>query len=258
MQARLDGRFDAVEAWGRQGVVDSQRFDPHSAQMLFGAQMTDLRRAQGRMGEVEAGIQQAVARDPSAPLSGPWLALVYQEQDRRDEARAVFDELAADGFPLVPGDPLMTMVRSYTLAMLAEVCCYLDDRPRAAVLYEYLLPLADYAILFGLAAICLGSASAPLGALATTMGRFDDAERHFEDAIAMNRKLRAPTWVAEAQLGYARMLLARAAPGDRERALPMLDEAIAAAEAFGMKALLDKATALRATAPDPDGATSAD
>jgi tetratricopeptide (TPR) repeat protein len=84
---------------------------------------------------------------------------------------------------------------------------------------------------------CSGSASAPLGALAATLGRFDDAERHFEDAIAMNRKLRAPTWVAEAQLGYARMLLARESPGDRERAVELLTPALATARECGMSKL---------------------
>ena len=179
------------------------------------------------------------------------LALVYKELGRREEARAVFDELADDSFASLPDDGNQPLA----LVQLADVCCYLDDELRAAVLYEKLLPLADHCVAAA-AMTCKGSASAPLGALATTLGRFDDAERHFEDAIAMNRKLRAPTWVAEAQLGYARMLLVREAPGDRERALGLLDEAIAAAETFGMKALLDKATALRAVALDSDGSAA--
>jgi len=248
MQARLDGRFDAVEALGQQQVVDFRRMDPQGAALIFFGQMLDLRRAQGRIGEFEGAIGQAVAREPSVPLYRVLLALVYQEQDRRAEARAVFDGLAADGFALPPGNLTIAAGPGATLGMLAGVCCYLNDAPRAAVLYEQLLPFAEYCIVMGLAAICHGSAWARLGALATVLGRFDDAERHFEDAIAMNRKLRAPTWVAEAQLGYASMLLARTARGDRARALTLLDEAIATAAAFGMKALLVKATALRATA----------
>ena len=162
------------------------------------------------------------------------MALVYQEQGRREEAQAAFDELAADGFTSLEGD---FNTRGIGIEMLAEVCCYLNDGPRAAVLYEKLLPLAEYCIVLGLATACTGSASAPLGKLATTLGRFDDAERHFEDAIAMNRKLRAPTWVAEAQLGYARMLLVRESPGDRARARGLLTLAFATARECGMAKL---------------------
>ena len=87
----------------------------------------------------------------------------------------------------------------------------------------------------------------PLGALATTLGRFDDAERHFVDAIAMNRKLRAPRWVAVTQLGYARMLLARVAPGDRERALELSTAVLATAQECGMAKLQADSERLLAT-----------
>jgi tetratricopeptide (TPR) repeat protein len=246
-QAVLDGRLDAVEALTQQGVVDLQRSDPQLALTFSGAQIFDLRRAQGRLGELEDAVKGFVARLPLMRAYRAGLALVYKEQDRREEARTVFDELARDGFALLRDDGTQPL----SLVQLADVCCYLDDKLRAAILYERLLPLADYCVASA-AMTCKGSASAPLGALATIVGRFDDAERHFEDAIVMNRKLRAPTWVAEAQLGYARMLLVREAPGDRERAFAMLDEAVATAVALGMKALLDKATALRATALEVD------
>ncbi|MDP9237001.1 MAG: tetratricopeptide repeat protein [Chloroflexota bacterium] len=231
----------------QQGVVDLQRSDPVLAQGFLGVQMADLRRAQGRLGELEGAVKSFLALIP-LPAYRAVLALVYQEQDRREEARALFDELAKDDFAVFDDGQ-----RPISLALLTDVCCYLDDHPRAAVLYELLLPMADHCV--AVAGMSFqGSASAPLGVLATTLGRFDDAERHFEDAIAMNRKMRAPRWVAVTQLSYAQMLLRCAGAGDRERALGMLDEAIAAAEAFGMKALLDQATALRAAAPDADGA----
>jgi tetratricopeptide (TPR) repeat protein len=158
---------------------------------------------------------------------------VYAEADRRDEARAIFDELTTDDLAVFTDDLNQLMI----LAYLADVCCYLADQPRADLLYEMLLPLADKCIAIGLGWVCTGSASNPLGKLATLLGRFDDAERHFVDAITMNRKLRAPTWVADAQLGYARMLLARASPGDRERARELLTPALATARECGMATL---------------------
>jgi len=242
MQARLDGRLDAVEALARQGLADYRSSEPRSAQQFFFAQMLDLRRAQGRLGELEGMVKGAVTQLPHMPLVRVPLALVYAEEGRGDEARTVFDELARDDFAAFPDH----VIRPWSLNSLTDVCCYLDDQPRAAALYEMLLPLADECIIIFIVGACTGSASLPLGKLATTLGRFDDAERHFEDAIAMNRKLRAPTWVAEAQFGHARMLLKRGARGDRERALALLEPALAAAQEMGMKKLVADCLALRA------------
>src|SRR5439155_94487 len=47
------------------------------------------------------------------------------------------------------------------------------------------------------------------------------------------------------QLGYARMLLARKAPGDQARALGLLDRSLETARELGMKLLVEKAVALR-------------
>jgi class 3 adenylate cyclase len=165
---------------------------------------------------------------------------VYAEQDRRDEAQALFDALAIDDFAL-PDDGN----RPVSLAILTDVCRYLDDRARAAVLYEMLLPEGEHCIVFGPAVGTTGAASAALGVLATTLGRFDDAERYFEHAIELNRKLRAPTWVAQTQLRYANMLARRARAGDRERALALLQAALDSGERIGMRKLVEDCLALR-------------
>ncbi len=243
MQARLDGRLDAVEALAQHGLVDLRRSDP-GALVWFGSQILDLRLAQGRIRELEGAVKGLADQFPLVPAYRAALALVYMEEDRVEEARGVFEELARDDFAAFPDDA----TRRFSLAFLTDVCCYLDDRPRAASLYEMLLPIADLSLVTGPAIGCTGSASLPLGALATTLGRFDGAERHFEDAIAMNRKLRAPTWVAETQLGYARMLLARESPGDRERALDLLQLALDVGQPMGMKKLVDDCEALKAQA----------
>ncbi len=44
------------------------------------------------------------------------------------------------------------------------------------------------------------------------------AQDHFEDAIAVNERMGARPWLANTQQEYARMLLARDAPGGRDRA----------------------------------------
>ncbi|MGH8632351.1 MAG: tetratricopeptide repeat protein, partial [Burkholderiales bacterium] len=76
------------------------------------------------------------------------------------------------------------------------------------------------------------------------MRRWEDAERHFQDALEMNTRMGARPWVAWTQHDYARMLLARHRKGDRQRALELLTPALAAAQDMGMKRLEEKAQAL--------------
>jgi tetratricopeptide (TPR) repeat protein len=123
----------------------------------------------------------------------------------------------------------------------------LGDAPRAQLLYRLLLPYADRCVVNG-ALLSEGSASRPLGRLATTLSQVDDAARHFEQALKMNNQIRSPLWVAHTQHDYAHMLLLRNRRGDRAKALELLDDALVAAEALGLKALADKTRPLKLAA----------
>ena len=75
---------------------------------------------------------------------------------------------------------------------LAIACSALGDQPRAARLYELLLPYADRNVLMARLPLgTLGSASHYLGLLAVTMGRRDDAVAHLQAAMAAHVRLRA-------------------------------------------------------------------
>jgi hypothetical protein len=69
------------------------------------------------------------------------------------------------------------------------------------------------------------------------MGRWDEAERHFEDALAMNTSMAARPWLAHTQYQYATMLLSRDKRGDRDNAAALLKDALATARELGMRAL---------------------
>ena len=68
----------------------------------------------------------------------------------------------------------------------------------AAVLYELLLPYGDR-VAVSYPEISTGSVARYLGLLAATMERWDDAERHFEDALEMNARIGARPWLAHTQ-----------------------------------------------------------
>jgi hypothetical protein len=118
---------------------------------------------------------------------------------------------------------------------LVEVCASLGDSDRAELLYRLLSPYAGYAVVaseWG-----FGAASRFLGQLSATMGRWQEAESHFDQALAMNARMGTKPWLAHTQFHYARMLLARSVPEDVERARTLLDDARTIARQLGMRSL---------------------
>jgi len=115
------------------------------------------------------------------------------------------------------------------------VCYLLDDPTHAPRLYELLSPYAERNVVCH-PGCAIGSAARYLGLLAASLSRWDGAERHFERALERNEKMGARPWLAHTQEDYAQMLLARDAPGDRERAVELTALATTAYRAVGMEA----------------------
>jgi hypothetical protein len=115
--------------------------------------------------------------------------------------------------------------RWWVLYRLAELAVVLADRERAAIAYEP-LRVAGHLCFVAADIVAIGSVAHTLGNLAASIGRLDEAERHFEAALAMGERMRARPWIARTQHDFARMLLARGAgddlPANRRTALPCL------------------------------------
>jgi DNA-binding NarL/FixJ family response regulator len=201
-------------------------------------QMFTLRREQGRLHEVAPVVRHFVQQHGAASSWRPGLALIYSELGREREARAAFEQLAAHDFADLPQDSLWLTCVIY----LAEVCAFLGDAHRAATLYRLLLPYNGYTVVVGATDVCYGAAARYLGMLAATMERLEAAAQHFEDALAMNARMGARPWLAHTQHQYARMLLARNQPGDHDKAMTLLDAALATAHELGMRVLAARLT----------------
>src|SRR5207249_9261357 len=98
-----------------------------------------------------------------------------------------------------------------------------------------LLPYSDRVAL-SYPEISLGPVSRFLGILASTTARWSDANRYFEDALALSERMGARPWLARTQEEYGRMLLARGEPGDAAKAHGLLDSALALRSELGMSA----------------------
>jgi hypothetical protein len=70
--------------------------------------------------------------------------------------------------------------------------------------------------------------------LAAVLEMWDDAERHFKTALAMNERIGARPWNVRTRRSYAEMLLDRDAPGDADRARNLIAAGRAEAETLGM------------------------
>ena len=79
-----------------------------------------------------------------------------------------------------------------------------------------------------------GSYARSCGMLAACLGRWDDAERHFTDALAMNERLGARPYAVRTRRAWAEMLLDRHTPGDAARARELIATGRAEAEQLGM------------------------
>jgi len=214
---------------------------------VYGVQMFTLRREQGRLQEVAPLVRHFVQGHPQANLWRPGLALIYVELGQLGDARGEFEVLATDGFQSVARDGVWLA----SMAYLAQVCAALGDAARAALLYRALSPYHGRNLLVGTSIACFGASDTFLGLLAATMKRWAEAEAHFKAAVSMNESQQARPALVHARLGYARLLLARSAAGDRDAAHALLDEAAADAAALGMRALSAAIEACRAESGAP-------
>ena len=198
-----------------------------------------LRRAQGRLAELEDTVGRSTHEYPALLRFRCARAHLYAELGREGDARAAVDSLLSRDL----GQEHLDTEWLFSVSLLPDPCAFLGDEEAAATLYPLLL---RYEHVYALAPIeaVFGSLARGLGVLATTLRRFDEAERHFEVAIETERRMRSRPWLAHAQHDLAAMLLARGAADDRERAHALLEEVAAAYRELGMPTWASRATAL--------------
>src|SRR5262249_50519079 len=132
---------------------------------------------------------------------------------------------------------------------LSEAVSDLDDRSAAGVLYARLRPISAQV----LAPILGGSGSFSLwcGMLAACLDQWDDAERHFADALSMNERPGARPYAVRTRRAWASMLLDRGAPADTARTRELISVGLVEAGALGMAREVIRLERLRARMDSP-------
>jgi DNA-binding CsgD family transcriptional regulator len=226
--ALLDGRLGEAECLAHEALATGQRAQSQNAVVDFAVQMFVLRREQGRLADLrdlEPLIRGYAEQYPHVPSFRPVLALLACDLGDHASAWRILDELAVDNFMGMPRNWLWLSI----MTMLSETSVALGDTPRAAKLYEILLPYADRNMTANTAIVCFGSVSYFLGRLAALMARWEDAARHFEQALTLNERMGLKPWVAHTLRAYAHLLVSRPNRAARElaRAREMLEQAVA-------------------------------
>jgi DNA-binding SARP family transcriptional activator len=220
MLALMEGRLEDAEQLISDTMAVGRRSQSWNAVVSERFALFVLRRAQGRLPEFEDTLKRSVHEYPPLLRFRCALAHAYGELGRKHDASAVLDELMTRdlGNEHVDAEWLLSMT------LLADPCAFLDDQDAAARLLALLAP---YEGVYTVAPVeaTFGSVARALGVVASVLERFEAAERHFVSAIETERLMKARPWRAHAQHNLATMLLRRAAVGDNERALALLDEA---------------------------------
>lgn len=240
LDALHEGRLAEADSLIQEHHAAWSRFQDENAFQVFAFYTSAVRAEQGRADEAIPVVEQTVERYPRVPTWRPVLAWMCSEADRPAEAKAQFEYFAGESFRNLPRD----MNWHLGMAFLTEACEYLGDARRAATLYELWRPYAERYIVIGFSAAWWGSVARYLGRLATVLERFEEAERHFELALARNARIAARPWIAHTQLNYARMLLARGRRRDVRRARALARDALETARALSLRALATRAAAL--------------
>jgi class 3 adenylate cyclase len=252
LQDVSDGRLADAREHSWQGRSAGLRVDATTAQITFGSLVYPLRRMQGRFAETEEELHAGVAAYPGALVWPCLLACMLAETGRQEAAGKILERHFEEGFATLRDVPFGSE-DSYVL--LADVCVATDHVAAAEPLYELLLPVRNLYIWSGFT-MNHGTAARPLGNLAMLLERWSEAEQHFERAVELDTGFGARGWLPRTQCDYARMLLARDAPGDRARALDLLDRALATSQELGLKGWLERCLATKLAAQGVDSGST--
>jgi len=199
---------------------------------VFGAQMFALNRDLGRLHAMAPQIK-AIAASAARRMWEPGLMLLCADVGLLPEARGIFDRLVERDCRSIGRDDMYLT----GLVFCAQTCCALTDAHCAESLYRLLRPYAGQTANHP-TAVCFGAADLYLGMLASTANWPDLAREHFEQALTLNRAMRAWPSMARTLFHYGASLFTRPTDEERRRGRQLLRDAEHLARRFGMTRLV--------------------
>ena len=246
--ALCHGDLDEAEDRAERSHEWSRLLTGRDASGVYGVQMFSIRREQGRLAELAPVIR--VLAGGSRAGGGAWrpgLAALLAELGMEDEARRQLVQLRREGL-----GTFRESLWKASLTYLTDACSHVGDAELAELVYAELRPHSGTNIAIGHGVACYGAADRYLGMLAATFGEWELAQGHFEEAMALNRRMGARTWLAHTAYEYGRLLIHRDGVNGRAQAATLLAEAATLAERIGMPTLTARIAALGSPRPPAD------
>jgi DNA-binding CsgD family transcriptional regulator/tetratricopeptide (TPR) repeat protein len=227
-------------------------FGPDTTEGSFGIQTFMIRRVTGQLEAVRPLLSGA--EDPAGHWA-PGLLALYTELGFREPAERVLAHLR----DRLPAQRANRAQWAGVLAFLVDAVEWLGDRAAAADLRPLAGEYAGLNLIAGQFVAVFGSADRYLGVLDSLLGA-PTADAHFEQALAMDRRMGAVTHQVETLTAWSRHGLRVGSHRDLERVGRLRAEARVLAERVGhrraLRELVDAAAASDGRGTLPDGLTA--
>ena len=232
MRALLEGRHEDAETRAVAAYEIGERPFPTLAIFNLSFLLFFLRREQGRLAEMEQPTRDYVASRPDVPALRVGLAFLLAELGRQDEARGMLAAIRDGGLASLRD-------RNWPASwfQLARAASIVGDRELAGLLLEDGNRPGERCVMVSLATACLGATDLATAWLLHATGDLDAAAEHYGAASALNSRIGARGWLAQAQVDHARVLLDRDGGGDREEAQRLIELAAIASADLGLGAI---------------------
>jgi len=251
-QALFDGHWQQAETLIEEANELGAGHLDQSSEGVYGVQMFLLNRELGRLPMVQGALKRMLANDNKA-VWAPGLLATYTELEMRDEARDIFEHLAANDFrPLGEGELFLTC-----LVYMIEACVELNDINRAAALHQRLAPYSGQ-MLPHATAINHGPADMYLGMMSSMMNNLDEAQQLFAKATELCEKSAPNMWQGHILFRHAQVLKRHNFSGGRARFDELVGQAQTTAKFMGMVNLLTKLEKLQSDCVVENGSQNSD
>jgi class 3 adenylate cyclase/tetratricopeptide (TPR) repeat protein len=195
----------------------------------------------GRLQEGLESFQEAARLEPPGVFAGVAGAALFLGNAYIGDRDAALSMLEQKRSALPRPGRANTWSAWMMLLLVIEGLAVLEERDEAAKLY----PLALEATGTGaLTVFQLGPPHKYAGIAAACGGQWEKAEEHYREALRLVHELPVVIAQPEVRRWYARMLLDRDDPGDRDKAFRLLTEAIAMYRRIGMPKHVEMAEAM--------------
>ena len=227
--AFMEQRYDEAMALAGDALQVGTAIGSETAMQMYGVSMFTDARARGGFEAILPLLESMVEQYPLIPAWRCGLAAAYRELGRADDAVAVFQSFAREGFRGIPLDANWVI----GAGLLATVAEFVPDDAQVAALYEVMLPYADCVMYAGMPSDVLAAIRVPLMMVAARLGRWDEACEHYEAAQATHDRLACPAATLLADLEWARLLRRRGGAGDSAAAGELASSCAVRAAAVG-------------------------